>query len=64
AFGDVLPPLRRALSRLEPHARKTLGEELRGLERQKSAVAVNADLGDLVVPVVLRLLGVKERGYE
>ncbi|WP_216322255.1 DUF5682 family protein [Deinococcus aestuarii] len=58
AFGEVLPPLRRALSRLEPHARKRLGEELRGLERAEQAAQVNGDLGAAVVPVVLRLLGV------
>ncbi|MPY66474.1 hypothetical protein F8S09_07155 [Deinococcus sp. SDU3-2] len=58
AFGEVLPPLRRALSRLEPHARKRLGEELRGLERAEQAAQVNGDLGAGVVPVVLRLLGV------
>ncbi|EYB67265.1 hypothetical protein DEIPH_ctg046orf0072 [Deinococcus phoenicis] len=57
AFGEVLPPLRRALSRLEPHARKRLGEELRGLERAEQVTQVNGDLGARVVPVVLRLLG-------
>ncbi|GAA5513813.1 hypothetical protein Dcar01_02561 [Deinococcus carri] len=57
AFGEVLPPLRRALSRLEPHARRRLGEELRGLERTEYAAQVNDDLGARVVPVVLRLLG-------
>lgn len=58
AFEEVLPPLRRALSRLEPHARKRLGEELRGLERTEQATQVDGDLGAGVVPVVLRLLGV------
>lgn len=58
AFDEVLPSLRRALSRLEPHARKRLGEELRGLERTEQATQVNDDLGAKVVPVVLRLLGV------
>ncbi len=58
AFGEVLPPLRRALSRLEPHARKRLGEELRGLERTEHAEQVDGDLGARVVPVVLRFLGV------
>ncbi|WP_019588380.1 DUF5682 family protein [Deinococcus apachensis] len=58
AFGEVLPPLRRALSRLEPHARRRLGEDLRGLERPEHAASGNDDLGELVVPVVLRLLGV------
>ena len=57
-FGDVLPPLRRALSRLEPNARRTLGEDLRGLERAAQATATDHDLGAGVVPVVLRLLGV------
>ncbi|SMB79348.1 DUF5682 family protein [Deinococcus hopiensis] len=58
AFGEVLPPLRRALSRLEPHARRRLGEELRGLERAAQAAQINSGLGTAVVPVVLRLLGV------
>ncbi|PYE53916.1 DUF5682 family protein [Deinococcus yavapaiensis] len=58
AFTDVLPSLRRALSRLEPHARKRLGEELRGLERTKEATEINDLLGAEVVPIVLRMLGV------
>ncbi|THF69332.1 hypothetical protein E7T06_12510 [Deinococcus sp. Arct2-2] len=58
AFGEVLPALRRALSRLEPHARRRLGEELRGLERAEPAAQLNSELGAGVVPVVLRLLGV------
>jgi hypothetical protein len=58
AFGEVLPALRRSLSRLEPHARRRLGEDLRGLERAEPATRVNSDLGARVVPIVLRLLGV------
>ncbi|WP_157457263.1 DUF5682 family protein [Deinococcus arboris] len=58
AYSEVLPPLRRSLSRLDPHARRRLGEELRGLERTEQAAQVNGELGAGVVPVVLRLLGV------
>ncbi|UBV44664.1 DUF5682 family protein (plasmid) [Deinococcus taeanensis] len=57
AFTEVLPPLRRALAQLEPHARRNLGEALRGLEKPDTVKAVNDDLGAQVVPVVLRLLG-------
>lgn len=59
AFESVLPPLRRSLSRLEAAERRRIGEDLRGLERVATVREVNDDLGMLVVPVVLRLLGVK-----
>ncbi|MFC4454493.1 DUF5682 family protein [Deinococcus sonorensis] len=58
AFDEVLPALRRTLSRLEPHARRRLGEDLRGLERTDAATQTDHTLGAAVVPVVLRLLGV------
>ncbi|WP_420593694.1 DUF5682 family protein [Deinococcus sp.] len=57
AFETVLPPLRRSLSRLEAAERRRIGEDLRGLERQQVVRDVNDELGMLVIPVGLRLLG-------
>ncbi|GGI67900.1 DUF5682 family protein [Deinococcus wulumuqiensis] len=57
-FGEVLPALRRSLSRISPPERRRLGEDLRGLERETASAEVNDELGMLAVATGLRLLGV------
>lgn len=59
AFDGVLPALRRSFSRFEPAERRTLGENLRGLERHKVVQALDDDLGMLPIPFALKLLGVQ-----
>lgn len=59
AFELILPALRRSFSRIAPASRRRLGEDLRGLEREVAAVAVDDELGMLPVPLALRLLGVQ-----
>ncbi|GHG01637.1 hypothetical protein GCM10017783_12350 [Deinococcus piscis] len=59
-FGEVLPALRRSLSRISPPERRRLGEDLRGLERETASAEVNEELGMLAVAIGLRMLGVGE----
>ena len=58
SFDGVLPALRRSFARFEAAQRRTIGEGLRGLERERAEHALDDDLGMLPVPFVLRLLGV------
>ena len=59
AFGAVLPALRRSLARLAAAQRRQVGEELRGLQRERASRDVNDDLGMLPIPFALKLLGVE-----
>ena len=58
AFSAVLPALRRSLSRFEATQRRSLGERLRGTQRQGTVPQVNDELGMLPIPFALKLLGV------
>ena len=62
AFQEALPLLRRVFARYEKPERRAIGEALRGGGRERAAVTqeVDEERAMRVVPVVLRLLGVRE----
>jgi hypothetical protein len=61
AFQEALPLLRRVFARYEKPERRAIGEALRGGGRDRTAVIQDMDeeRAMRVVPVVLRLLGVR-----
>lgn len=58
AFETVLPALRRSMSRFEAAQRRSMGERLRGLEREGARTQINDELGMLPIAFALKLLGV------